>query len=419
MLTNDYVSTALSYYHQLDQMVQGRISRLVTDLTTFPLDRFVGAAAVFLVFLLLRRPVRFVVLSLVGRLVEVADKSGADKGVRDSILQALHAPVGFLPVVIGAFFALEIIKIKEMGPLARLSDEIVSGLGIFAAYWVLFALIDPVVAQLQPKSSRLTDSVVDWICKALKCLVIFFALAACLEEWGVRVGPLLTSLGIVGAAAALGAQTLFKNLISGVLIVLEGRFQYGDWIKVNNVVEGTVESIGLHSTRVRQFDDASVQVPNADLADNAVINYTRMRRRRIYWVIGIPYSASVEQLKDIREAIGKYIEDSDEFVPAKTASTFVRVDSFGDSAINMMVYCFTRTTKWGEWLQVKEKLAYRVMDIISANGTSFAFPSTSLYVESLPEGERPDFFLPPQDGKPRIEAAIRETVPVAEPDPKA
>lgn len=109
----------------------------------------------------------------------------------------------------------------------------------------------------------------------------------------------------------------------------------------------------------------------------------------------------MEQLRDIRQKIEDYIHTEEDFVSYKMASTFVRIDSFGASSINIMVYCFTKTTHWGEWLAVKERLAYKLMDIVTGAGASFAFPSTSLYVESLP-ADRPEVFLPPEAGKPQV-----------------
>ena len=219
-------------------------------------------------------------------------------------------------------------------------------------------------------------------------------MATILEIWGIQVGPLLAGLGLFGVAVALGAQDLFKNLIAGMLILVEKRFAHGDWVKVDGVVEGIVESIGFRSTFVRQFDKAPVYVPNARMSDNAVTNYSRMTHRRIYWKIGVEYSTSIDQLKQIREQIEAYVMNNDEFAHPPEVSTFVRIDSFNDSSIDLMLYCFTRTTVWGEWLRIKEALAYEIMDIVEGAGSGFAFPSQSLYVETLP-GDGPEIFEPP------------------------
>lgn len=381
---------------------------LLGALPSVPRDRFLLGLAVFVVALLLRRPVGWAAGLVIGRIVGVRNK-----GLRDDVTAALRPPLGLLAVAVGVFLAFEIIKSDESPVFARFSDQTVGTLFIVAAYWALLSMVTPLITYLVPGNGKLTESVLDWIRKAVQSAVVFFAIAAVLQQWGVRIGPLLAGMGIAGAAVALGAQTLFKNLISGVLILVEERFQYGDWVKVDGVVEGTVESIGFRSTRIRQFDDAAVEVPNSDLADNAVINFTQMRRRRIFWVIGVPYATSVDQLKRIRDGIEAYIHGSDDFVPPDLASTFVRIDSFGASSINIMVYCFTRTTKWGAWLEVKERLACELIDVVEGAGSSFAFPSTSLYVESLPAG-RPELFLPPEGGQPRIVAAEAAGAPAGQ-----
>jgi MscS family membrane protein len=125
-----------------------------------------------------------------------------------------------------------------------------------------------------------------------------------------------------------------------------------------------------------------------------------MTHRRIYWMIGVEYRTTVEQLREIRDGIERYIVGNEDFAQPDEVSTFVRIDSFNDSSIDIMLYCFTKTTNWGEWLEIKEKLAYHIMDVVQKAGSSFAFPSQSLYVESLPD-DRPEAFVPPgerQDG---------------------
>ena len=160
------------------------------------------------------------------------------------------------------------------------------------------------------------------------------------------------------------------------------------------MVEGTVHSIGFRSTMVRQFDKAMVQVPNATLADTAVVNFAEMTHRRIYWKIGVLYDTSTTQLRQIRDGIESYIHTGEDFASSQDVPTFVRIDSFNDSSIDIMIYCFTKTTNWGEWLAAKEALAYQVKEIVENAGSGFAFPSRTLYVESMPGGV-PETFTPP------------------------
>jgi len=370
------------------------------DTLGFPLDRMLVALGVFLLFVILRRPLRHLIVWLVARLTGLRN---ADLG--DNVREALNGPAGILPVAFGAFLAFETLQVDANGRAAAVFDHTFASLILIAVFWALIGMVGPLVDTIRPLKRSLSHTMIDWVKRVLKGIVAFLAGAVVLQEWGVQIGPLLAGMGIVGAAVALGAQDLFKNLIAGFLILIEKRFQYGDWIKVDGVVDGTVEYIGFRSTRIRNFDDTVAQVPNAALSENAVTNYTQMRRRRIYWTVGVGYTKSVDQLKQIRDGIERYILDCGDFAPPQQASTFVRIDSFGGSSINIMVYCFTKTTVWGEWLQAKERLAYALVDIVYGAGSSFAFPSTSLYVERLPEGV-PELFLPPDaDDKPRFQAA--------------
>ena len=135
-----------------------------------------------------------------------------------------------------------------------------------------------------------------------------------------------------------------------------------------------------------------VTIPNARLTGEAVVNFSRRSHRRIYWMIGIEYSASEAQLNQIVAGISDYVHGNDDFQtdPAK-ATTLINVDSFNESSIDIMFYCFTKTTNWDDWMVIKEALAYKVKEIVEQAGTGFAFPSSSLYVEKMPFG-RPEAY---------------------------
>ncbi len=313
----------------------------------------------------------------------------------DHMVGALSGPLRFIPVVFGIFLASAILELQ--GNAESFALRFIRSLIVFTLFWGLVTLVEPLTDAFGKLRDILSATMLDWIQKSLKILIAIVGAAAVLQLWGIEIGPLVAGLGLFGLAAALAAQDLFKNLLSGVLILAEKRFEPGEWIKVDGVVEGTVQSIGFRSTMVQQFDKAIVQVPNAKLADTAVINFSRMSHRRIYWKIGVLYNTTADQLREIRDGIEKYILETEDFASPDDVATFVRIDSFNDSSIDIMVYCFTKTTVWGEWLKVKEALAYRIKEIVEGAGTGFAFPSRSVYVEAYP-GDEPETFTPPADG---------------------
>ena len=319
--------------------------------------------------------------------------------IDDKIVDALIPPIRFVPIIMGLFFSTSFLDLE--GDLALFTVKLQRSLIAFTIFWALYRSLNPVSRMLNGLRTLLSDTMVNWLFKSLKVIVIFIGSAVILEMWGIKVGPLLAGLGLFGAAVALGAQDLFKNLIGGLTIIAEKRFYPGEWIMVDGVVEGTVEDIGFRSTKVRRFDKAPVHVPNSQLSDTVVTNFSRMTHRRIYWKIGVTYSTTIEQLKTIRDGITEYIAAHEEFAKPEDVPTFVRVDSFNASSIDILVYCFTKSTVWGEWLEVKENFALAIKNIVEKKAkSSFAFPSQSLYVESMP-GQAAEIFLPPSPAKKR------------------
>ena len=375
---------------QIERLWQVVVDVWKTGIGGVDLGRIITAALILIGFLLIRRLFTRIVVDRIGKAARRTRTT-----IDDDAVKTLERPMAFIPVVIGVYFAVAYLPLS--GPLEIVADRLIRSLIVFVMFWVLIRLIQPMSTLFHRLDKVLTASMVDWLEKAIRLALVFIAAATILEIWGIRIGPIIAGLGLFGVAVALGAQDLFKNLISGILILAERRFNLGDWICVEGVVEGTVESIGFRSTLVRRFDKAPVYVPNSKLSDSSVTNFSAMTHRRIYWTIGVEYRTTIAQLRQIRDGIEAYLLDSDAFAHPPEVPTFVRIDRFADSSIDIMVYCFTRTTEWGQWLEIKEALAYRIKDLVESAGTAFAFPSQSLYVASLPF-ERPEVFIPPTAG---------------------
>lgn len=351
------------------------------------IGHFIVAVLILFAFILMRRLFARFIISRIKALTK-RTKTVID----DDILGALEKPFQFILVVLGVFFAAEYLPIY--GGIEVIANKFVRSLIVFVIFWGLVNLVKPMSFLLRRLDKIFTSSMVDWLLKAITVTFIFIGAATILEIWGIKIGPILAGLGLFGVAVALGAQDLFKNLISGILVIAEKRFNIGDWIRVDGVIEGTVESIGFRSTLIRRFDKAPVFVPNSKLSDHAVINFSSMTHRRIYWKIGVEYRTTVKQLRQIRDSIEQYILESEYFEKPPKVPLFVRIDRFSDSSIDIMVYCFTKTIKWGKWLEIKEALAYRIKEIVEDAGSAFAFPSQSLYVETQPT-EVAEVFVPP------------------------
>ncbi len=341
---------------------------------------------IFLLFYLLRRLIARFILNRLSRIV-----SKTSNQIDDAVIEVLDGPLKFLPVVLGFFIASSYLDVSDNNQdfLDLLNRSLIT---IFI-FWLLHQLIIPFSFVIRNFESKISKPLVDWTLKGLKILVIVLGVVAILELWGIRVGPVIAGLGLFGVAVALGAQDLFKNLISGIMILMEKRFTVGDVILVSGEVEGVVEQIGFRSTLVRRFDSTPVMVPNYKFAEQSVTNYTRRHHRRIRWLIGLEYRTSIDQLKNIREQINNLIEKDNNFAKNQNASFYVRIDSFSDSSIDMLVQTFTVTNDWAEFLKIKENLAVKIIEIVENNEAGFAFPSQSLYVEKLSD-EKTEIFNP-------------------------
>lgn len=329
---------------------------------------------IFLIFLLFRGLISKVIIS---RLKKIAKKT--TNKLDDTFVEAMEGPARFLPIVIGFFIASYYL---EFSPESQsFIDNLNKSLITILIFWLIHQFIQPVTYLLGGLEKILTKELIGWIVKALKILIFILGAAAVLELWGIKIGPIIAGLGLFGVAVALGAQDLFKNLISGILVLVEKRFKVGDWIIVEGVIEGIVERIGFRSTVIRKFDKSLAIIPNFQFAENAVINVSSTTNWRISWIITLQYNTTIEQLKKVRDEIEKYITSSKDYKISENTEHAVRVDKFSDSSIDMYVRCFTVTDDWSEWLKVKERLALNIKEIVEKNHASFAFPSQSIYVE--------------------------------------
>ena len=327
---------------------------------------------IFLIFLIFREIISKVIIK---RLKSIAKKT--TNKLDDTFVHAMEGPAKFLPIVVGFFIASYYMSFSEDG--RAIVDTINRTLITILIFWIIHQIIEPISYILSGLDKVLTRELIGWIVKSLKILIFILGLAAVLELWGIKIGPIIAGLGLFGIAVALGAQDLFKNLISGILVLVEKRFKIGDWILVEGVIEGIVEKIGFRSTVIRKFDKSIAIIPNFQFAESAVVNVSETSNWLISWIITLQYDTTIDQLKTVRNEIENYINKSEDY--NTSIGVAVRVDKFSDSSIDMYVRCFTKTDSWNEWLSVKERLAIEIKKIVEKNKASFAFPSQSIYIE--------------------------------------
>lgn len=216
------------------------------------------------------------------------------------------------------------------------------------------------------------------VARMLKITVFVVLLLLFGEHFGLSISGLMAFGGIGGIAIGMAGKDILSNFFSGVMLYYDRQFNIGDWISSpDRNIEGTVVEIGWRITKIRTFDNRPLYVPNSLFSTISVQNPGRMTNRRINTQIGLRYedSAKIRVIVDDINAYLKANQDIDQ-----TQTILVYFDAFADSSLNIMVYCFTKTTAWAEWLGIQQDVYLKIIDIVQQHGADFAYPTQTLYV---------------------------------------
>lgn len=257
--------------------------------------------------------------------------------------------------VLFAWFVLRLIKIRE--------NQILKG-------------------QVETKSDRTT---IGAIFKVLRIMVVVITLMVVFQTLGLSISGLIAFGGVGGAAVAFASKDLLANFFGGLMVFLDKPFAVGDWVRSpDKNIEGTVEYIGWRVTRIRTFDKRPLYVPNSVFTQISIENPSRMSHRRIYETIGVRYG-DFTQIETICKEVEGMLKAHNDIDDGQTL--MVNFNRFADSSLEFFIYCFTHTTHWQTFHQIKQDVLVKIGDIILAHGAEIAFPSQSVYLESMPPVE--------------------------------
>lgn len=340
------------------------------------LGRYAAAFGVLVLALILRK----VLAHLFARIV-FPFASRTESRYDDLFLEGIRKPAMLLVVIAGLFIGVQILQLPtEPTDLRRFAFALLKALVTFDVAWALFnlvSLLDEWISKwVNRTESTLDDHLAPFVRKSLRAFIIFIAALMAIQNLGYSISGLLASLGIGGLAVALAAKDTLANIFGSLMIILDRPFHIGDWIKAGDL-EGTVEEVGFRSTKIRTFAKTLISVPNSVITNMAVDNLSRMPKRRIKLTVGVTYETTPGQMreavKQIRQMLQSHAAVDQDFM-------LVHFTDFGASSLDILVYCFTRTTVWAEYLQAREEVCTEIMDILAALGMEIAFPSRSLYL---------------------------------------
>ncbi len=357
-------------------------------------------AAALLIILLLRWLLTAILLRPL-RLIVARSASDID----DRLVEASVSPLRLAVVGFSLFFVTELFAFNiEVEHLARTAAR---ALIVSSAFFALLSWFD--VLSLQPETFRrmtgwtIPERLLPFLNTVVKFLIIAIGAIFVLQELHFDVAALIASLGVIGLGVSLASQDTVSNLFGFAAIVSDNPFKVGDFITTPSVT-GIVEAVGVRSTRIRQLDQALVTMPNNLLTNAAVLNRSRLEKRRLDATLAFTYSTSADQLRAAVQDIRALLQNQEDIAPDSVMVHFVE---FADSSLNVRVICQVLLADFRAFTALKEKLFLDIMGIVEGLGIEFAFPSRSIYIESLPEAEAaisdllaPAGAQPPRDTAP-------------------
>jgi MscS family membrane protein len=334
------------------------------------LFHWMSCVAIIVVAVLLRRAVSNLAFGLVRRIA-----GHAKTGIDEKLFTSLKSPLGALLMVWAIYTALSVVGLppalaEDFGRGARVAFTAVVLWGIWRAGGTSLTHLETVA-----RSRGL--GIATFMPLVKKTLATLFGLVAILviaDSLGAHVETFLAGLGIGGLALALAAQDTIANMFGSFVVVLDRPFTVGDAVRIAGN-EGTVEDIGLRSTRLRTAERTLIVVPNKTVASEAITNLSRMPQRRVEQTIGLTYDTTPEKMEAILGDLRALIPADPDVHPSLISANFSR---FSESSLDIQIVYYTANPGWQRHMDVRERINLKIMRAVAARGLAFAFPTQTV-----------------------------------------
>jgi MscS family membrane protein len=298
----------------------------------------------------------------------------------DMMLDAILKPTSSLILASGFYMALLVLPLpKDPWNLPLFLQEAWSVTLLLIVVWMFYRICEPIAAVIHSVMSKSDEGVADQfvpiIRKTMRFTVMALAAVLVIQNLGYQVTSLVAGLGIGGLAVALAAQDTLANIFGTLVMLTDRPFKVGDWVLVGGL-EGTVESLGFRSTRIRTFSKSLIVVPNKLLTEQQIENWSAMPKRRINMTLGLTYDTPPDKIEIFVERL-KTLLETDAAVDQEFH--MVNFTGFGSSSLDILLYFFTKTTVWSDFMNERQRLNLQIMRIAHEVGVSFAFPSQTQY----------------------------------------
>lgn len=302
----------------------------------------------------------------------------------DEITKQLKIAVQILAVTFALYMAQDAVHPPVL--IAGILQRLLGSVALIAVFATWFQLSGPFVALLVTDKIGPATKETDWIQRISQFAILLFGVTSLLELWQVDISGALTGVGVLGAGLAIATQDLIRNLVAGMTNMSEKRFETGDAIQVEGQFVGTVKKIDLRSTLVIGFDQIPRHIPNSELSNSVVLNYTTREHRRVMLSVPLILSSTQEQIETVRDELRLHHQNSGDFDLSDDSAKYIYVNEIGPSSVNILIYVWTKGADYDEYLQMTERLTLAILDAVRKAGTELAYPTQTVQIENdLPQ----------------------------------
>uniref|UniRef100_UPI0040485FF7 mechanosensitive ion channel family protein n=1 Tax=Aliarcobacter sp. TaxID=2321116 RepID=UPI0040485FF7 len=379
----------------------------ISSLTSYHLNFSMGEIfVVFLIMIFFRLINRYLIAIITNFLSKlfVKDETVSDSSIVYYLKDAINTPLIYSLYVFSIQISI-LILIKDQVLINQIMpwiNTIYMALLTWAVYSILNNSITMYAQNLLEKYQNVRKEMIVFILKIIKVILVLVVILFLFTQLGIDVKAIAASLGVGGIAIALAAKDTLANFFASLNIMTDNSFSQGDWIKTDDF-EGTVVDIRMRTTRIRTFDNAMITVPNSQIANAHILNWSkRTIGRRIKMSIGVTYEDKMEDIVNLKNDIFDMLLSHPKIATSKNINIsktkafeaikkedldgikntlLVFIDEFGASSINILVYCFSKSPDWEDWLDTKEDVMIEIAKLVEKNNCGFAYPTQAIVLK--------------------------------------
>lgn len=368
--------------------------------------RLVGFITLMVVFILIGVFLnKFIVERTTQRIENTFNENDEEKELIHTAFFKIKLPIVILMIITSFHISLWVLYFNtEPHPLLK---DVLHTAYILSIFWFVFTLIDIIAlvgvnSKKYVKKIKMRQELVNLGILSSKVIVTLVAFIILLHFWGVNVSGILTGLGVSGVVVAFAAKDLLSNFFGTIKIILDDSYSQGDWIEVDGQ-DGTVASISFGNTKIRTFSNGLITIPNTKMSSSPVLNWNRRTHgRQIKTTLGLTYKSNRQDIVNAINEINDMLENHPDIAtPNKSyqkssndrknklmsvedtygikRTLFVKFIGFSEFSVDILIYAYSKTVNWGEFMDVRQDVFLKIWEILDKNNLEFAFPTQTLH----------------------------------------